>query len=459
MKHFFDYKTMSVARKLSISFIAVILLGSILLSLPIFQYANAPKTHYIDHLFTTVSMVCVTGLSVFPISKVYNCWGQIVAILLMQTGGLGLVTLMSLSYYTLRRKMSLNDQTLLQSAITYNSSTDLKKYLYMIFKVTLTLEVLAASILAIDFIPRFGLGHGIFNSIFLAVSAFCNAGFDNLGATSLAQFKLNPLVNIIVCFLIISGGLGFAVWKDLIEATIQTSHKGPKLIKTFPKRLSNHSKLVLKTTTIILLTGTLLSWLLEFGNFRTIANLSLPKQLMVSFFQTVTMRTAGFSTIDYTQTDFATNLVYIIQMLIGGAPGGTAGGFKVTVIAILLLLFKAELSGQSQVTFHYRTIPSSIIKQTLSILTFFFIILISGYLLLLELNPHIDPFSLFFEASSALATVGVTMNTTNQLTLGGRIVIMFLMFIGRVGPITVLLSILQKKEKEIHYAETEIILG
>ncbi len=203
----------------------------------------------------------------------------------------------------------------------------------------------------------------------------------------------------------------------------------------------------------------MLSWLLEFGNFRTIANLSLPKQLMVSFFQTVTMRTAGFSTIDYTQTDFATNLVYIIQMLIGGAPGGTAGGFKVTVIAILLLLFKAELSGQSQVTFHYRTIPSSIIKQTLSILTFFFIILISGYLLLLELNPHIDPFSLFFEASSALATVGVTMNTTNQLSLGGRIVIMFLMFIGRVGPITVLLSILQKKEKEIHYAETEIILG
>lgn len=133
MKHFFDYKTMSVARKLSISFIAVILLGSILLSLPIFQYANAPKTHYIDHLFTTVSMVCVTGLSVFPISKVYNGWGQIVAILLMQTGGLGLVTLMSLSYYTLRRKMSLNDQTLLQSAITYNSSTDLKKYLYYDF--------------------------------------------------------------------------------------------------------------------------------------------------------------------------------------------------------------------------------------------------------------------------------------------------------------------------------------
>lgn len=459
MKDFFNLKAMPITRKLSFSFLAVILIGSLLLSLPIFHYANAPHTTYLDHLFITVSMVCVTGLSVFAVGDVYNGWGQVVCMLLMQIGGLGLVTLISLSYYALKQKMSLKQQSLLQSAIIYDTADQLKDYLFLIFKVTFAVEGIAVSLLMIDFIPRFGLGHGIFNSIFLAVSAFCNAGFDNFGSTSLASFKLNPLVNLVISFLIIAGGLGFGVWKDLLAAGRKLLTKGPKTSKTFSRALSNHSRLVLQTTGLLLVGGTVLSWVLELGNPKTIGQLNVFQQGLVSFFQTVTMRTAGFSTLDYTQTDASTNLVYIIQMLIGGAPGGTAGGFKITVAAIIFLLFKAELSGQSQVTYHFRVISSRLVRQTLTVLVFFFGTLIVGYLLLLELEPQLNPFALFFEASSALATVGVTMNVTNHLSTGGRLVIMALMFLGRVGPITVLMSLMQKTKKDIQYAETDIILG
>jgi len=264
---------------------------------------------------------------------------------------------------------------------------------------------------------------------------------------------------LVISFLIIAGGLGFGVWKDLLAAGRKLLTKDPKTSKTFSRALSNHSRLVLQTTGLLLVGGTVLSWVLELGNPKTIGQLNVFQQGLVSFFQTVTMRTAGFSTLDYTQTDASTNLVYIIQMLIGGAPGGTAGGFKITVAAIIFLLFKAELSGQSQVTYHFRVISSRLVRQTLTVLVFFFGTLIVGYLLLLELEPQLNPFALFFEASSALATVGVTMNVTTHLSTGGRLVVMVLMFLGRVGPITVLMSLMQKTKKDIQYAETDIILG
>lgn len=456
---FMGHHKIPVTRRLILSFMSLILIGSLLLSLPVMHRTGAPATNYLDHLFTAVSMVCVTGLSVFPVGQVYNIYGQLVSMLLMQFGGLSLVTLIAVSYYLLRRKMSLNDQFLLQSAIARDSSSDLKDYLFSIYKITFSIEGLGAILLMIDFIPRFGWTRGIFNSLFLTVSAFCNAGFDNLGSNSLMDFRLNPLVNFTVTFLIISGGLGFSVWQDLIKAAKQSWTSKPKQLRIIPQKLSHHSLLVLQTSFLILLLGTCLAWLLEFSNGKSIGHFNLFQQGMISFFQSVTMRTAGFSTLDYTQTHLSTNLLYILQMLIGGAPGGTAGGFKVTVAAILFLLFRAEISGQSRVNYRYRTISTRIIRQTLIILVFFFLVLISGYLLLLEFEPKLNPFALFFEASSALATVGVSMNLTTQLSTAGRIIIMLLMFIGRVGPITVLLGLLQKKEKDIHYAETDIILG
>ncbi|QGX45826.1 TrkH family potassium uptake protein [Streptococcus equinus] len=452
-------KRLSGTQRLTVSFLIVIFIGSILLSLPITHYQNAPATNYLDHLFTVVSMVCVTGLSVFPVAEVYNGLGQVIAIILMQIGGLGLVTLIAVSTYLLRRRMNLSSQNILQSALSYDNSGHLKRYLFNVYKITFIIESLIAILFLIDFIPRFGVSHGIFNAIFLAVSAFCNAGFDNLGGDSLKPFVLNPLLNLLFMILIVSGGIGFAVWVDIKRAFKAFLTDRPYRLKTFTRKLSNQTRLVLDTTAVILILGTAITWLLEANNPKTIGLYNPFQQFMVSLFQTVTMRTAGFATISYLDTHTATNILYMIQMIIGGAPGGTAGGVKVTTVAITFLLFKSELAGQSEVTYRHRIIANKVIKQTLTVLIFFFSILIVGYILLLQFEPHHDPIALLFEAVSAIATVGVSMDLTPQLSTSGRLVIMALMFIGRVGPLTVLLSLLQKKEKEIQYAQTNITVG
>ena len=404
-------------------------------------------------------MVCVTGLSVFPVAEVYNGLGQVISIILMQIGGLGLVTLIAVSTYLLRRRMNLSSQNILQSALSYDNSGHLKRYLFNVYKITFIIESLIAILFLIDFIPRFGVSHGIFNAIFLAVSAFCNAGFDNLGGDSLKPFVLNPLLNLLFMILIVSGGIGFAVWVDIKRAIKAFLADRPYRLKTFTRKLSNQTRLVLDTTAVILILGTAITWLLEANNPKTIGLYNPFQQFMVSLFQTVTMRTAGFATISYLDTHTATNILYMIQMIIGGAPGGTAGGVKVTTVAITFLLFKSELAGQSEVTYHHRIIATKVIKQTLTVLIFFFSILIVGYILLLQFEPHHDPIALLFEAVSAIATVGVSMDLTPQLSTSGRLVIMALMFIGRVGPLTVLLSLLQKKEKEIQYAQANITEG
>ena len=450
---------LSVTQKLVLSFVFVIIVGSILLSLPISHYVNSPETSYLDHLFNTVSMVCVTGLSVVPVSKAYNGLGQILSMLLMQTGGLGLVSLVAFSTYTLKNKLGLSDQDLLQSALSRDSQKDLKSYLFKVYKITFSIEAMASLVIMTDFIPRFGLGHGIFNSLFLAVSAFCNAGFDNLGSNSLQDYATNPTINLAVAFLIMSGSLGFAVWIDLIQLLRRYIKDCPRNWKLACRPFSNQSRLVLISTGCLLLGGTLLAWLLEMDNSKTIGTLNVWQQLLVSFFQTVTMRTAGFATISYTNVDFSTNLLFMIQMIIGGGPGGTAGGIKVTTASIMFLLFKSELSGNSSVVFRNRIISNKTILQAFTVILFFLTMLFVGYVILLETNPTLSPLGLLFESVSAIATVGVSMDLTPNLNTLGRFVIMALMFIGRVGPITVLLSLMTKKEKHVSYVPTDISVG
>ena len=442
---------LTVTQKLVLSFVFVNIVGSILLSLPISHYANSPETSYLDHLFNTVSMVCVTGLSVVPVSKAYNGLGQIFSMLLMQTGGLGLVSLIAFSTYTLKNKLGLSDQDLLQSALSRDNQKDLKAYLFKVYKITFSIEVLAALVIMTDFIPRFGLGHGIFNSLFLAVSAFCNAGFDNLGSNSLQDYATNPTINLAVAFLIMSG--------SLIQLLRRYIKDCPRNWKLACRPFSNQSRLVLISTGCLLLGGTLLAWLLEMDNSKTIGTLNVWQQLLVSFFQTVTMRTAGFATISYTNVDFSTNLLFMIQMIIGGGPGGTAGGIKVTTATIMFLLFKSELSGNSSVVFRNRIISNKTVLQAFTVILFFLTMLFVGYVILLETNPTLSPLGLLFESVSAIATVGVSMDLTPNLNTLGRLVIMSLMFIGRVGPITVLLSLMTKKEKHVSYAPTDISVG
>jgi len=383
-------------------------------------------------------MVCVTGLSVVPVSKAYNGLGQILSMLLMQTGGLGLVSLIAFSTYTLKNKLGLSDQDLLQSALSRDNQKDLKAYLFKVYKITFSIEAMAALVIMTDFIPRFGLGHGIFNSLFLAVSAFCNAGFDNLGSNSLQEYATNPTINLAVAFLIMSGSLGFAVWIDLIQLMRRYIKDRPRNWKLAWRPFSNQSRLVLISTGCLLLGGTLLAWLLEMDNSKTIGTLNVWQQLLVNF---------------------STNLLFMIQMIIGGGPGGTAGGIKVTTASIMFLLFKSELSGNSSVVFRNRIISNKTILQAFTVILFFLTMLFVGYVILLETNPTLSPLGLLFESVSAIATVGVSMDLTPNLNTLGRLVIMALMFIGRVGPITVLLSLMTKKEKHISYAPTDISVG
>lgn len=448
----------STTRKITFSFLIVILIGSLLLSLP-WMHRPGVQVGYLEHLFTAVSMVCVTGLSLVSVKEVYSMAGQVVSVGLMQIGGLGLITLISISFYHLKKRLSLKDQYTLQEALNYPSSREIRRFLSTVYRFTFAIEGIGAALLLFEFVPRFGWAKGSWTAVFTAVSAFCNAGFDNLGSNSLQDYVTNPLVSLTVAGLIISGGLGFSVWKELGERCMAFVKEQPRSLKRSWRKLSHHSRLVLMMTGGLLLGGMLLSWLTEAGNPQTIGRLPLGQQALASFFQSATMRTAGFATIDYTMTMPGTNFIYLILMFVGGAPGGTAGGVKVTTVALMILLCIAEMKGSEQVGFGYRSFPRALIRQAVTLLSVFSMVLLAGFGLLLLTNPQLGFQELLFEAVSAMATVGVSMNLTSRLNLAGDIIIMIMMFIGRVGPLTFFLSMMQRERREIKYAETNVLIG
>lgn len=453
-----SFNRLSISQRLTLSFLVVIFVGSILLSLPFSQVPDVTTT-YLDHLFTTVSMVCVTGLSLVTVSDTYSILGQVICILLMQIGGLGLITLLAVSTVYLRGHLSLKDQLILQESFSHEDNRELKSLLISIYRFTVCVEIGTAFLLSWRFVPEFGWAKGLFSSLFIAVSAFCNAGFDNLGTTSLKAYANDVYLNLVVSGAIIAGGLGFIIWYDLKQGVIKSFRAKRVSFKGLWRRLSSHSRLVLKATGLVLLIGTGSTWLSELHNPETIGGLSLVNQGVTSFFQSVTMRTAGFATLDYEATRPVTNFLYILQMIIGGAPGGTAGGIKITTVAVMFLLFQSAMRGEKEIHFERRILAKNTIKQTITVIMFFFLVYIIGIILLLASQPHLETDALIFEVSSALATAGVSMNLTPQLTSFGKIIVMGLMFIGRVGPSTVLLSLVMKKKKEVRYARTNIYIG
>ena len=267
---------LSPARRIFLSFAGVIFIGSLLLSLPFVQVSGSQAT-YFDHLFTTVSMVCVTGLFTQPVATTYNVWGQLICMLLIQIGGLGLMTFIGVFYIQGKQKLSLRSRETIQESFGYGETRSLRAFIRSIFLTTFLVEGLGAFLLSFRFIPEFGWGRGIFTSIFLAISAFCNAGFDNFGSSSLVNYQTDPLINLVIAGLIITGGLGFMVWFDLAT----------QLGKKKKRRLRFHTKLVLFLTAGILLFGTVSTLFTEWHNPGTIGNLSVPEKVLVSFFQTV----------------------------------------------------------------------------------------------------------------------------------------------------------------------------
>ena len=443
---------LSPARRIFLSFAGVIFIGSLLLSLPFVQASGSQAT-YFDHLFTTVSMVCVTGLSTQPVATTYNVWGQLICMLLIQIGGLGLMTFIGVFYIQGKQKLSLRSRETIQESFSYGETRSLKAFMRSIFLTTFLVEGLGAFLLSFRFIPEFGWGRGLFTSIFLAISAFCNAGFDNFGSSSLVNYQTDPLINLVIAGLIITGGLGFMVWFDLAT----------RFDKKKKRRLRFHTKLVLFLTAGILLFGTISTLFTEWYNPGTIGNLSIPEKVLVSFFQTVSMRTAGFASIDYTQARPVTLFIYILQMFLGGAPGGTAGGLKITTFFVLLVFARSELLGLPHTNVAQRTIEARTVQKSFSVFIIFLMTFLLGLVLLGITAEGTSRFIyLMFETISALATVGVTANLTPELGKLALSIVMVLMFIGRIGPLTLLVSLADyqpDKKDLIQYMKADISIG
>jgi len=377
----------------------------------------------------------------------------LICMLLIQIGGLGLMTFIGVFYIQGKQKLSLRSRETIQESFSYGETRSLKAFMRSIFLTTFLVEGLGAFLLSFRFVPQLGWGRGLFSAIFLAISAFCNAGFDNFGSTSLIAFQTDPLVNLVIAGLIITGGLGFMVWFDL------ATHIGKKK----KGRLHFHTKLVLLLTVGLLAFGTVSSLVLEWNNAGTIGNLPVADKVLVSFFQTVSMRTAGFGTIDYSMARPVTLLIYILQMFLGGAPGGTAGGLKITTFFVLLVFARSELLGLPHANVARRTITPRTVQKSFSVFIIFLMTFLLGLILLGITAKGNPPFiHLIFETISALGTVGVTANLTPDLGKLALSVIMVLMFIGRIGPLTLLVSLADyhpEKKDMIHYMKADISIG
>ena len=448
------------AAKIVISFAIVIFIGSLLLTLPISNLESS-ETTYFDNLFTAVSMVCVTGLFTLPVATSFTVFGQTVCIVLMQIGGIGLMTILATFIMRIGRKMRFSDTIAVKEALNRDELGDFKTYLASIIKYTAIIEGTGMLLLALRFVPEFGFASGLFVSLFLAVSAFCNAGFDNLGAYSLQEYVHDPLINLVITTLIILGGIGFSVWFDVthnVQSIIKNKCKSGW--KRSYRMLKIHTRLAINMTLGLIVIGTLVFLVVEWNNPNSIGNFTFGEKVLASFFQTVTMRTAGFATLDYELIKPFSLFFFIGTMFIGGSPGGAAGGIKTTTFALVALLVISEIKGQKHVNYSHHTIPIEIIRRAIVIVATFSLFLIAGVsvLMLVEDQPFLY---LLFEAVSALATVGVSVNLTPELSHISQVVLMILMFIGRIGPITILLSLSRKskKTKDQLYAKTTILIG
>lgn len=455
------FNRLSPTQKIALSFMIVILVGSLLLSLSISQLPSS-QANYLDHLFMATSCVCVTGLWTHSIHDSYSIIGQMIILVLIQIGGLGLMTIIGMIYHKLGQPIQLRNQIATGDAINLQSRSNLGHVLYRIIRYTLTIELTGALILTTFFVPEFGWQKGLFNSLFTAVSAFCNAGFDLLGNNSFINYQTNPVLNYTLITLIILGGIGFGVWFDIVEKIKKYRQDGTnRPLIFYIHHLRPHTKLVLRMYILIIAIGAFLFLIVEWNNPGTIGNLSIGSKGMTAIFQTVTMRTAGFATVDYTLARPVSLLIFTVTMFIGGGAGGTAGGLKVSTFALIILMAKREINQSEYITYDQHTIPNTTARSAFVIGLAYLSILIIGSGLLLLFEPNINYITILFESISALATVGVSAGLTPTLTTASQFTLILLMYIGRIGPMTMLLSLRRphRKSLDLEYTHTNIIVG
>ena len=431
--------SLSTTQIILFSFLITVLLGSLLLSLPISQ-ADGVSVSYIDALFTATTSTCVTGLVTLPTATTWSVFGQIVILLLIQIGGLGVITVMSGFMLMIHRKMGIGDRLLVQDAFNLNTMSGLAKFIKSVLFGTFVIEGIGAVLYMLVFVPEFG-ARGVWISLFNSVSAFCNAGIDIIGENSLCEYATNPIVNITTSLLIILGGLGYVVWWDVIRVARSRSYNNRRMFK----HLTLHSKIAIVATLILILGGAALIFACEYNNPATIGEMSIFDKIQVSLFQSVTTRTAGFATLPQENLTDAASVVSLILMFIGGSPVGTAGGVKTVTVTVLLCSAFATVRNKRQATLFNRAVSGYSIRKAISVVVMFFIVMLSS-VILLSLATGAPMLDVMYESVSATATVGLSRNLTSSLPILGKLVIISTMYFGRIGPISLAIALGGKKE-------------
>lgn len=450
IKHGQRSKSGQTSRVIVAAFALIIALGTLLLTLPV--ASRSGESHgVLTAFFTATSATCVTGLVAGDTYTLWSGFGQVVIILLIQIGGLGFMTISALISMLLRRRINLRERMVLAQSFNISTFDGLMRLVRHVLWATMTIELVGAALLSIRFVGDFGLWPGIARGLFHSISAFCNAGFDILGilspGSSVMLYADDPLVCITLGALITIGGLGFFVWEDIYTT------------RSF-KRLSLHSKLVLLITAGLLVFGTAFFLLAEWNNPDTMGNMSFFEKLLASFFQSATLRTAGFASVDQAQLTEASKAVSMVLMLIGGSPGSTAGGIKTVTVGVIALSCIADLKGRKNVQVFGCNIPQKTIRSAVS-LAIIMLTLAFGGSILLTIADDVSLTAAMFESFSAIATVGISLGITPTLSAVSKIMLALFMFFGRVGIMTISIALMSKDgtEDKLKYADGQIFIG
>lgn len=435
---------------IALTFAAIILAGACLLCLPIASRSGV-SCGFIPALFTATSSTCVTGLVLFDTWTQWSGFGQAVLLILIEVGGLGFMSAASLVVFVLRRKVGLRQRMLIAQALSAGEMEGVVRLQKWVLLGSLVVQSAGALILFFRFLREFGWIQAAKWSVFHAVSAFCNAGFDIFGSIapgqSVAMWNADPVVMLTLMALVVIGGLGFFVWEEVVT------------LRSF-KKYSVYTKLVLVTTGVLLLGGALVIGLLEWNNPDTLGNMPVWQKILNALFQSVTLRTAGFASVDQGMLTQGGKAVSILLMLVGGSSGSTAGGLKTVTVVVLVLFVLARARGRSRVSVFRRNIPHEKILDAVTIVSIVMGLAVAGAVLISATN-NISFVDGLFETASALATVGITAGVTTKLNLLCRLMIILFMYFGRVGVLTLSLGFLMgdRAQERFQYADTNLLIG
>jgi trk system potassium uptake protein TrkH len=449
-------QSLSPPQIIVISFIAVILSGATLLSLPVAS-VNGESVGFLDALFTSTSAVCVTGLVVVTTASSWTLFGKIVLLVLIQLGALGALTFFAFIITLFHRSLSLKTMLVIQASFNQDRMAQMNLLVKRVIAVTLIAEIVGAAFLTFGFLFNgYPIDQALGNGIFHAISAFCNAGFDNIGVDGIIPLRNNVLITGVISLLIISGGLGFTVWSELFSTWCD---KRPLRLRV--RHLSLHTKFTLSVTATLLILGTLLFLLLEWKG-TAFLGMNGPQKFSAAAFQSVTLRTAGFNTIDNGKMTDASKFLACVFMLIGGSPAGTAGGFKTVTLGVIIASMLSALRGKKEVTAFGRSLPLDLLQKALTVTSALLFVVLTATITLTFTEPQAEFVDLLFEVCSAAGTVGVSAGVTPTLSNAGKIIIILCMFAGRLSPVTMVVALNAKLRTTvggIRHPDERVIIG